>query len=374
MPEHPKPSSPEAERSLEEVSYQQRSARDNSRWSFGGAEPIETAAGVLYPRLLVARPGHAVLHTVLTGFVEKARTDSTEGLTEPLSAAIIDATALIDDRGTPYDLRLERMAGRMGKDRKRGPASLRLAVSPVPPQERAWLELRGETGSTTRMRPSARPHMHVSQTAQIASNPAEQELSQQALRLISLRLAGADRGTMERRCYVALTRAAKTRHPGESSDVRDLRGQLTRLCALLTGYGPGDGLPPAWSTMLDAEGRTDGVRLHLDISAALPSLAGMAIRVDGLVSEPGSWDLCLHAEPGWWALDTDRQRKRAVTSVHAEDDLGGWYLSQFGGSNGDGNQEEVIMTFRPRLNAQARALTLTFAAASEQVALELRLP
>ena len=31
------------------------------RWSFGGASPIETAAGKLYPGVLVAGPEHAVL-------------------------------------------------------------------------------------------------------------------------------------------------------------------------------------------------------------------------------------------------------------------------------------------------------------------------
>ena len=58
----------------------------------------------------------------------------------------------------------------------------------------------------------------------------------------------------------------------------------------------------------------------------------------------------------------------------AEGDLGGWYLSQFGGSRSDGGYEEVVLTFLLRLDTQARALTLTFAAASEQVTLELRLP
>ena len=84
--------------------------------------------------------------------------------------------------------------------------------------------------------------------------------------------------------------------------------------------------------------------------------------------------MLLHAEPSWWVFDADRQRKWAVVSVHAKDDLGGWYLSQFGGSNGDGDHEEVVLTFRPPLDAPARVLTLTFAAASEQVTLELRLP
>src|SRR5262245_49562135 len=35
------------------------------RWSFGGASPMETAAGKLYPGVLVAGPGHAALEASL---------------------------------------------------------------------------------------------------------------------------------------------------------------------------------------------------------------------------------------------------------------------------------------------------------------------
>ena len=61
-------------------------------------------------------------------------------------------------------------------------------------------------------------------------------------------------------------------------------------------------------------------------------------------------------------------------SVAAEDDLGGMYLSQFDGSRGHGDHEELTLRFLPRLNPLARALTLTFSHAAEQVTLELQLP
>ena len=60
--------------------------------------------------------------------------------------------------------------------------------------------------------------------------------------------------------------------------------------------------------------------------------------------------------------------------AHAEDDLGGLYLSQFGGSTGHGDHEELTLRFLPRLNPLARTLTLTFTHAAEQVTIELRLP
>jgi hypothetical protein len=126
--------------------------------------------------------------------------------------------------------------------------------------------------------------------------------------------------------------------------------------------------------MLDAANRADGPQQHLDISAALPPFNGVAVRVDSLVSEPRSWLARLRAEPGWWTYSADRHYKRAVASVHAEDNLGGMYLSQFGGSTGHGDHEELTLKFRPRLNPLAGALTLTFSGTPEQAALELRLP
>jgi hypothetical protein len=375
MPEFPEGLSPEAERHLRGMTHKQRSVRGYTRWSFGGAEAIETAVGVLYPRLLVARPSHAALHAVLTGFPEQARTEATEGVMDALGAATIHAVALTDAEGVPYDLHLETVTGNFaGRGRGRGPMSLRLAVSPVPPRELAWLELCGQAGSTARLRPSARLEVRVSPTVPAAGSSVEHELSQQALMLIGLHLAGVDGGAMERHCSSALARAAETQVSGESRDADTPADELARLCAVLTGHSPADELPSMWSTMLDAAGLADGPRLHLDISAALPSLADIAVQVDGILSEPGSWDLYLRAEPSWWTFSADRQRKRAVMSVYAKDNLGGRYLSQFGGSDSDGGHEEVVLTFRPRLNARAGALTLTFVAANEQVALELRLP
>jgi hypothetical protein len=60
-------------------------------------------------------------------------------------------------------------------------------------------------------------------------------------------------------------------------------------------------------------------------------------------------------------------------TVHAEDDLGGMYLSQFGGSSSHDGHEELALRFLPRLNPLARTLTLTFRRAAEQVTIELRL-
>jgi hypothetical protein len=123
-----------------------------------------------------------------------------------------------------------------------------------------------------------------------------------------------------------------------------------------------------------AAGRTDGAARHLDLSVVLPQIDGTVVRVDSLISEPETWRLYLRAEPGWFSYSADMQRKWTVMTVAAEDDLGGMYVSQFYGSRGNGDHEELTVRFHPRLNPLARALTLTFSHEGEQVTVELQLP
>jgi hypothetical protein len=141
------------------------------------------------------------------------------------------------------------------------------------------------------------------------------------------------------------------------------------------GRGPADGLPREWSSIIDAVGRTDGASRHLDLSVAFPQVDGTVVRVDSLVSEPETWWVYLRADPSWWIYSADRQRKWPVMSVAAEDNLGGVYMSWFDGGRGRGDgYGELTLRFLPRLNPLARALTLTFSGAGEQVTLDLRLP
>ena len=91
------------------------------------------------------------------------------------------------------------------------------------------------------------------------------------------------------------------------------------------------------------------------------------VQVDSLASEPESWRVHLRAEPGWWIYSADGNHKASITSVAAEDDLGGLYVSQFDGSTGHGGHEELALRFMPRLDPLARTLTLTFAQAGERM-------
>jgi hypothetical protein len=354
--------------------------RAETSWSFGGASPIETAAGTLYPGGLVAGAGHAFLDASLmpTGPTQErlaeppppisssARAARGEAIRD-LTGAIIAAVALTDDQGTTYALHVDFH----DLSQERGLVALRLGVDPVPARERGWLELRGQDGSAARLVPSAHAYTRVSRLSPAPNSPEAWVLSQQALGLIGLQLTGAGQDEVERQCSAALARAAEIQQAGVAGE---LPGQLARLCAVLTGHGPADGLPRGWSGMIDAADRSDGASRHLDLFVALPQVDDTVVRVDSLISEPGTWRVYLRAEPGWWSYSPDRNRKWPVLSVAAEDDLGGMYLSQFGGSRGRGDHEELTLRFRPRLNPLARALTLTFSRAIDQVTLELQLP
>jgi hypothetical protein len=377
----------EVERRLAELPAGEGEAgQAEASWSFGGASPIETAAGMLYPGVLVAGPGHAVLDASLMPSGEtrqrlavppaanSSRKDRTNAMMD-LVEALIRGAALTDDQGMTYALHVEQISdGAVHRGHERGLVSLRLVVDPVPARERGWLELRGQDGSATRLMPSAHPHTRVNRLTLMPDSPAGRELSERALWLIGLQFTGAGQDDVERECSAALARAAELQQYGGAGAAGDLPGQLARLCAVLTGHGPADGLPRGWSSIIDAADRTDGALQHLDLSVPFPHVDGTVVRVHSLVSEPGLWRVYLRAEPGWWTYSADRDRKWAVMSVAAEDDLGGMYLSQFDGSRGRGDHEELTLRFLPRLNPLARALTLTFSGAAEQVTVELQLP
>jgi hypothetical protein len=356
------------------------------RWSFGGAAAIETAEGVLLPELLVTGPGHAVLEASLVPSAPATPPPPAVPRQRPLShkerlaeldrqvwqrAPTFDGVTVTDDRGTTYALKVEGMEGHAGQpDAEPRPVRVRFWLEPAPAREAAWIELRDHDGSTTRLVTSPRAAVHVSDVTPVSA--AENDLEELARWLIGTRLAGSEVGPRQR--SIALARAAAIRQSGELDAASELPGQLARLCASLTGERPADDLPPAWSGMLSAANRSDGPACHLDIAAALPPLYGVVVQVDSLVSRPGGWRLYLRARPGWFIYSEDRMRKWDPASVNAEDDLGGGYVSSFGGGTGHPDHEELALRFLPPLDPRARRLTLTFRAAGEQVAVAFHLP
>jgi hypothetical protein len=208
----------------------------------------------------------------------------------------------------------------------------------------------------------------------VAGSPAERELRGAAWSILRGYLDKAVREgpDLKRRCRDVLAQTARLRE-GVADGASPLPGQFTRLCTALIRQRPPSGLPRGWHSVLNAADRADGPRLHVDLDTALPLADGTAVRLNTLASWPGSWDLYLQASPGWWIYSADGQHKRDAMTVFAEDDLGGLYISGFGGSRGRPGYEEVKLTFRPRLAPRASLLMPTFASEAQQVTAEIPL-
>lgn len=368
------------------------------RWSFGGVTALETATGVLVPEILVADAGHAMLHASLIPsgngqptaarrrrppapgrpFARWARRRRAKAAVATMRAlARLDDVTIVDDREATYAFRPEGMSGRHGPSGEpAGPMSVSLRLDPVPGREVGWLELRNRDGATTRLLPSARPAVRVGRPTWTAMSPAERELLDQALRLIELQLTSAGEvadDILRQCCSAALARTAQIQRSGELDPASQLPDQLRQLCAVLAEHRPPGRLPASWSHMLDAAQRADGPRHHFDIGAALPAIEGVAVQVDSLISRPGSWQLYLRATPEWRNYSEDGRRRWSPLSVHAEDDRGGTYVHNLGGSTGHRDHEELTLQFLPRLDPLAHTLTLTFRGTGEEVPVDLLL-
>jgi hypothetical protein len=385
------------------------------RWSFGGAAAIMTSAGVLLPEAVVVGAGHATLYaSVMPGNSQPPRGQAAPGPpprmplarwawrrrllrarrrhadavgTVMRTLARPDEITVVDDRGATYALRPQGGSGKVGPSGEPvGPRSVRFWLDPVPRREAGWLELRGQDGAATRLRRSARPAVQVGQLTPVAVSPAERELTDQALSLIGLQLTGAGQladDIVRQRCSSALAKVEEIQRSGELGAASELPEQLRQLCAALTQHHSADRLPASWSGMLDAARRADGPRYQLDIGAALPPIDGVVVLADSLISGSDSSRLYLRVTPNWWR-HSEENRRHAHVSVYLEDDCGGTYLSTLDGSTRHRDLDEpaheervghevLALRFLPRLDPHARALTLTFRGADEEIAVDLRL-
>jgi hypothetical protein len=385
------------------------------RWSFGGATAIKTSEGVLLPEAVVAGGGHATLYASLMPGnsqsprgpaalrppprmslarwawrmrlprARRRRADAAVTIMRTLARP--GEITVVDDRGASYALRPQGGSGRVRPSGEpAGPRSVRFWLDPVPRREVGWLELRGQDGAVTRLLPSARLAVQVGQLTPVAVSPAERELTDQALSLIELQLTSTGElpeDILRQRCSAALAKTEEIRRSGELDAASELPDQLRQLCAVLTQHRPADRLPASWSGMLDAVRRADGPRHQLDIGAALPPIDGVIVLADSLISGSDSWRLYLRMTPSWWRHSEDNRRQARV-SVCPRDDRGGAYLSTLDGSTRHRDPEEPAheervgheilgLRFLPRLDPHARALTLTFRGAGEEIAIDLRL-
>jgi hypothetical protein len=337
------------------------------RWSFGGAGTIEVAEGELTLGILVVGPDDASLEASLAvaDAVAAAR-QSRRWFPE-----LRDVT-VTDDQGLTSSV-LSRSGYADSAQRRR--FEVACALDPVPEGGSRWLDVRGRDNSVTRLLRSGLAAVRVGELSPVADSPAERELRDQASWILQgyLHHDLREGPELKRRCRNLLAQTAALREGGRTDGASPLPAQFTRLCTALIRQRPPSGLPVGWHSVLNAADRADGPRLHVDLDTALPPVDGTAVRLNTFASWPGSWDLYLQATPGWWIYSTDGQHKRDAMRVSAEDDLGGLYISNFGGSSSRPGCEEVKLTMRPRLAPEARLLTLTFASETQQVTTEIPL-
>jgi hypothetical protein len=362
----PSPLYPRADASLRETPDGTPGPR-----SFGGAEAIEVAEGEFLPRILMVGQERAYLEATL---VATEAIDGTRLSRLGLLPELLDVT-ITDDQGLTSAL-----GPGSGYYRQPGPdqrlcCELTFELDPVLEGDSRWLDVRGRDTSVTRLRPADPVSVRVSGLSPVAASPAERELRDLAwwILLGYLTTDTRDSQDLKRRCRNVLERTAELRQSGSADDAGPLSNQLARLCASLIRRRQPAGLPSGWRSVLNAADRADGPKLHVDIDTALPPVDGTAVRLNTLVSWPDSWDLYLQATPGWWAYSTDGQHKRDAMTVFAEDDLGGLYISNFGGSRGRPGLEDLKLMMRPRLAPGASLLTLTFAGETQQVTAEIPL-
>jgi hypothetical protein len=337
------------------------------RWSFGGGGTIEVAEGELTLGILIAGPEGASLEASLAVAEAVASARGSRRWVPELR----DVT-VTDDQGSTCTVRF-------GSGLTDSPPHRRFeaacTVDPVPAGGSRWLDVRGRGNSVARLLRSGLAPVRVGELSPVAGSPAERELRDMAWSILGDYLhhdlrEGPD---LKRRCRDLLARTARLREGGPADGASPLPGQCTRLCTALIRQRPPSGLPSGWHSVLSAADRADGPRLHVDLDTALPPVDGTAVRLNTLASQPGSWDLHLQAAPGWSIYSTDGQPQWKAMTVFAEDDLGGLYLYNSGGSSGRPGCEEVKLTMGPRLAPGARLLTLTFAGETQQVTAEIPL-
>ena len=355
----------------------------DQRWSFGGADSAVTSGdGTFLPGWLLVSSQKAVADGWWRPSGEQHRT---------LPVPLLTDVAAVDDRGGTYILQPTGMSsGTDHPDREAWPQTLEVQLDPPPARGTGWIEFRGRDGTTARLLPSPRSAARVSPLTPVAASQAERELLRHAQSLLAwTQSSSADAEMMAPRVRRSraeiLRQAASMLQSGELDPASPVPGQIAALCDALLDRRVTGGLPAGWAGMLTAAGRRDGRVLHLDLGVTLPTVQGMTLRLDTLISAADSWRLCWQATPGWYVYgepgEDGRREAREVFSVSAEDDRGGAYISaqrlnrpisRRGRETRD--HDEHCLSFRPRLDPLAGTVRLTFRGTDQeaQVTISLR--
>jgi len=293
----------------------QRRRSPLDRWSFGGAAAIETPSGLLLPEGLIVGVDDAFLSTTLTPWQNDrdpdraAPADSHASIDEEIRA--LEASTRTGDIAVVDDRGATYAVRVRAADGARGPSpkSIRFRVDPTPGRGIEWLELRGQNGTAARLLPSPRAAVRIGPLTPVTATP--------------------------------LT--------GQRPD-DDSRGQAAAP---------------------DAVDRSDGPRHHLDLGITLPSIEGITLQLDSLISAPSGWSLFVRASPRWRRYRDERRQKWSPVEISAEDDRGCRYQYKFGGSAGRDGRQELSLRFSPRLDPLARRLRLTCTGSAEQITVDV---
>ncbi len=321
-----------------EVARRRSPGTPADRWSFGGTSVLQTPAGVLVPEILIAGPSRATLHGSLTLSGNGTLPASVPGRRRSAAGAL---RAWLVPRGNARAIRERRAKADAAVA---GMRALFTTVTLVDDRGARYV-FRGGGSSGRFGAPDRLVHLRVHPV------PGRE--------ITWIELCGQDGATAR---LLSSPRAAAR------------IGQLRPV--QVTAAGP-VGVPGAVP-------RGDGPWLHYDIGVALPAVDGVSIRLDSLISRPGSWQLYLRAQPRWRTYSRAGQRAEEPVSAHAEDDRGGAYLGSYASNTGLlGEQElaeervmepaELALQFLPSLDPLARTVRLTFQGSHEEVTVELEI-
>jgi hypothetical protein len=321
-----------------EVARRRSPAGPAERWSFGGAAALQTPAGVLVPEILIAGAEQAVLYVSLT-------LSGNGQLTAPVARRRVAVPGALLARLVP----------------RRNSAAVRQYIAEC---EVASARMRGLLGSTT-----------------IVDDRGAQ---------YALRVGGGSgkRGAPDSSVHLVVDPV-----PGREAEWIELRGQdgtaarllpSPRAAARIGRPGPVRVAAARRAVMPGAVPRAGGPQFYRDIGVALPAVDGVSIRLDTLISLPGSWLLYLCARPQWWDYGPAGRLAEDPFSVRGEDDRGGSYVGGYARNTlvltpeesareSGGGRVELALEFLPRLDPLARAIKLTFQGANEEIMVDLEI-
>jgi hypothetical protein len=246
-----------------------------------------------------------------------------------------------------------------------------LFIEPVPARSVQWFELRNNTGSTVCLEPASRPLIHVKLIAAGPMPVIEREIVERLHALIMSKLMRKRGGSyVDDLCKELESLVAERTQSGELPKGGQLENDVTLLCTALTQQPQNIVLPPTLARFLDAAALSDGAPLNYSFELQLPTIDGVTLLLDTLISGSEGWRIYLLADPGWSFQEVEG-RGMHTSIIHASDNRGGRYLAHTSPRFRDECHDEIVVRFQPRLDPLAEALQLVVSGEREEVLVDI---